>query len=64
VQRFQQVLQQVEQQSAVDWAGVAATYGYADQSHLIHDFQTFAGLSPTAYLTHCGRHRNHVPIEE
>lgn len=32
------------------WARLAAEHGYADQSHLVRDFQEFAGLSPTAYL--------------
>ncbi|WP_433826256.1 helix-turn-helix domain-containing protein [Actinoplanes sp. CA-015351] len=31
-------------------ADVAATHGYADQSHLVRDFQAFAGCSPTTWL--------------
>jgi hypothetical protein len=39
--------------------------GYFDQAHFIHDFQTFSGLNPTAYLAQRGQqHRNHVPIQE
>lgn len=64
VQRFQQVLAQIEPLQTVDWADVAATYGFTDQAHLIHDFQCFSGISPTAYLARCGRHRNHVPLQE
>jgi AraC-like DNA-binding protein len=29
---------------------VAAVCGYADQSHLIHDFVAFTGLGPRAWL--------------
>ena len=31
-------------------ATVAATCGYADQSHLVRDFVDFTGLSPSAWL--------------
>jgi AraC-like DNA-binding protein len=32
----------------VDWAGLAGECGYYDQSHLIHEFQQFAGETPEA----------------
>ncbi|MFC7533643.1 helix-turn-helix domain-containing protein [Actinoplanes sp. GCM10030250] len=31
-------------------ADVAASHGYADQSHLVRDFQAFAGCSPTRWM--------------
>ena len=31
------------------WAGVAADFGYADQSHLIHEFSQLTGLTPVAF---------------
>jgi AraC-like DNA-binding protein len=34
----------------VGWATVAATTGYADQSHLVNDFDDLAGASPTELL--------------
>jgi AraC-like DNA-binding protein len=59
VRRFRSVLQrarmeQVEQVEQVEqqvrWAQIALNCGYYDQAHLINDFQTFAGVSPSAYL--------------
>ncbi|CAH0298979.1 hypothetical protein SRABI118_04329 [Massilia sp. Bi118] len=34
---------------AIDWAGLAGECGYYDQSHLIHEFQQFAGETPEAF---------------
>ncbi|HEU5049969.1 MAG TPA: helix-turn-helix transcriptional regulator [Gemmatimonadales bacterium] len=31
------------------WAQVAATHGFADQSHLIHEFSQMTGLTPVAF---------------
>ena len=36
--------------SVLDWARLATTCGYFDQSHLIKDFEEFSGLSPADYL--------------
>jgi AraC-like DNA-binding protein len=48
MQRFQRAAD-LTRSSAPDWADVAVACGYFDQSHLIHDFQTFSGLSPTEF---------------
>lgn len=37
----------------VDWAGVAAELGYADQAHLTRDFTAAIGRSPAAYAREC-----------
>ena len=64
VRRFQRALALASEIVAPDWADVAAECGYFDQSHMIHDFLEFSGLSPTEYA----RQRsprvklNHVPI--
>jgi AraC-like DNA-binding protein len=49
-----------------DWADLATTCGYFDQSHLINDFEEFSGLSPARYLLDFQRDaqlkNSHVPI--
>jgi AraC-like DNA-binding protein len=64
--RFQRARALADQINRPDWAQLASTCGYFDQSHLINDFQEFSGFSPTEYLR---RHQpdgrlksNHVPI--
>lgn len=36
--------------AGIDWAALALDCGYFDQSHLIHDFQEFAGRTPEQFL--------------
>lgn len=64
VQRFQRVIQGVQRQARVDWAGVAAGCGYYDQAHFIRDFRAFSGLNPGAYLGQRGEYLNHVPMRD
>ncbi len=46
----------------IDWIQVAMDCGYYDQAHFIHDFQSFSGMTPSAYLAAATPHLNHVPI--
>lgn len=62
VRRFQQALVTVHGAQQVNWTGVALDCGYYDQAHFIHDFQSFSGMTPSAYLTAATPHLNHVPI--
>jgi AraC-like DNA-binding protein len=34
----------------MDWAGLAADWGYADQAHLIREFRAMAGVTPADYV--------------
>jgi AraC-like DNA-binding protein len=53
IRRFQQALVEVRARAEIDWADVAYTCGYFDQSHFVHDFVEFCGLNPTAYPNRC-----------
>jgi AraC-like DNA-binding protein len=60
--RFQRVLARLDADGAVEWADIVFSCGYFDQSHLIHEFQAFAGLTPGQYLAMRSDYRNHVPL--
>lgn len=61
VHRFNEVLKRIEELTDVDWADIALSCGYFDQSHFNHDFRAFAGLTPSAYL-HTRMSRTHVVV--
>jgi len=64
VQRFQQVLTKITSRQSVEWADIACACGYFDQAHFVHDFRAFAGLNPTAYLSHEIEYPNFVPVDD
>jgi AraC-like DNA-binding protein len=64
VRRFQQVLQNIRAGVEFSWVDMAASCGYFDQAHFIHDFKEFSGINPTTYLAQKTEHLNHVPIHE
>jgi methylphosphotriester-DNA--protein-cysteine methyltransferase len=50
VQRFHALLREVDATPRPAWAMLAAGHGYADQSHLIHEVQELAGVTPARLL--------------
>jgi AraC-like DNA-binding protein len=60
---FQRVIRSVGHNPKVDWADTAATCGYHDQAHLIHEFRAFSGLTPANYLTKRGPFLNYLEVE-
>jgi AraC-like DNA-binding protein len=50
VLRFQRAIALARCAGTPDWGRLAPQCGYFDQSHLIHDFQELAGLSPVLTL--------------
>ncbi len=61
IARFQRTLRRVHALDDVDWSDVAAAAGYYDQSHLIHEFASLAGITPAEYFARKTEHLNHVP---
>jgi len=49
--RFSRAVEQIRAGSAVDWGRIAHSCGYYDQSHFNRDFQRFASVSPTEFLS-------------
>ena len=60
VQRLQRVVWDLDGCSVVDWAGVAARFGYADQPHLVEEFGQLVGVTPTEYLRSRVNGPNHL----
>jgi AraC-like DNA-binding protein len=50
VRRFQQVLIEIQTRPEINWADIACSCGYFDQSHFVHDFFESSGVNPSAYL--------------
>lgn len=53
VARFQRIVQIAARcrtaGTPIDWAALALAEGHADQAHLVREFRSFSGLTPTAY---------------
>jgi AraC-like DNA-binding protein len=62
IRRFQEVLAQINARRRISWAEVACACGYYDQSHLVNDFQAFAGLNPSAYRSLDADYASFVPV--
>lgn len=62
ISRFQHTLRMIRKSSIPDWTSFALSCGYYDQSHFIHDFKHFAGLSPGEYYRNQGDQINHLPM--
>jgi AraC-like DNA-binding protein len=70
VQRFQHVVALSRNPTKVEWAQLALECGYFDQSHLIHEFVEFSGVTPAEFqqrltaFDRAGAHvkRHHLPF--
>ncbi|HET8547585.1 MAG TPA: helix-turn-helix domain-containing protein [Bryobacteraceae bacterium] len=58
--RFQRALARAGRGDRVDWTRIAMDCGYFDQSHFIHDFRSFSGITPSGYQSSRTEFQNHV----
>ena len=52
--RLQEAADRARSHPEMDLAGIAAEFGYADQSHLSNDFQRVLGFTPSSYRQQSG----------
>ena len=48
--RFHALLTRAYMKTRLDWAALAAEFGYYDQAHLIAEFKEFTGLTPSQFF--------------
>jgi transcriptional regulator GlxA family with amidase domain len=64
VLRFNALLPSLMRKGPRDWAQLAVTGGFFDQSHLIHEFRQLAGMTPAAYVPVQLDQPTHVAMED
>ncbi len=64
IRRFQRTLQSLQAGRAPDWTDLACAGGYYDQAHLIHEFRSFGGLTPAAFLRQPGADHRFIPLAD
>lgn len=64
LKRFHRLLDVISMGHNVDWAELALHLGFYDQSHMINEFQKFAGISPSAYAPMDQAHNKNIPYLE
>ncbi len=57
--RFQKALHLLEKNPNVNFAALAYSCGYFDQSHMIKDFKSLSGYTPGEYLATCSPHSDY-----
>jgi AraC-like DNA-binding protein len=59
--RFQRTIRSLPREREIDWGEIVFTAGYYDQAHLIHEFHSLSGLTPTEYVARHTERWNHLP---
>jgi AraC-like DNA-binding protein len=59
--RFQRAIRSLPREREINWAEIVFTAGYYDQAHLIHEFHSLSGVTPTEYVARQTERWNHLP---
>lgn len=60
--RFRKSLTAAHGVQTPDWSDLAAACGYYDQAHFIHEFQDFAGMTPSEYYRNRTEYPHYIPV--
>ncbi|SFB04663.1 AraC-type DNA-binding protein [Cohnella sp. OV330] len=60
--RFEALLDAFIREPAFSFADAASRLGFHDQAHVIHEFKTWAGCTPTAFLVRAKQRKMQGPI--
>ena len=61
--RFRKSLTSAYASTDPDWPDLAAACGYYDQAHFIHEFQQFAGMTPSQYYRLRSEYPHYIPLD-
>lgn len=64
VLRFQKAIGEIERRGRISWSDVALDCGFYDQSHLISEFRSFSGFTPSEYMRQRGDYLNYLRVED
>ena len=62
IARMQALLTLAAASEAPRWAALAVACGYYDQAHLIQEFRSLTGLTPSSYRARTPGEHNHVVL--
>jgi AraC-like DNA-binding protein len=60
--RFHRLIAHVARTPEPDWGSLAHAMGFSDQPHLVREFRTFSGTTPSRYAPIDPTRPNHLPV--
>jgi len=62
IARFSKTTHTLQTQPLISLDDLAYKYGYYDRSHLIKDFKTFSGYTPTEFIANCDPYSDYMSL--